>query len=119
METPKADMEPIFFETAGDLRAWFAAHHESAPEIWVGMYKNGSGRPSVGMLEAIDEALCVGWVDSVIRKIDEVSYAMRFTPRKPKSNWAPGNVKRFAKLAAEGKVLPAGLAAYERRTEKR
>jgi uncharacterized protein YdeI (YjbR/CyaY-like superfamily) len=109
------DMEPIFFETASDLRDWFAEHHESAPEIWVGMYKKGSGRPSVGMLEAIDEALCVGWVDSVIRKIDDVSYALRFTPRKPTSNWAPGNIKRFARLAAEGKVLPAGQAAYDRR----
>jgi uncharacterized protein YdeI (YjbR/CyaY-like superfamily) len=107
-------VEPVFFETSGELREWFAAHYASASEVWVGIYRKGSGRPSVAFLDAIDEALCVGWVDSVVRKIDEASYATRFTPRKPKSNWAPGNIKRFERLKQEGKVLPAGQAAYDR-----
>ena len=83
----------------------------------MGIYKKGSGRSSVAFLDAIDEALCVGWVDSVVKKIDEASYATRFTPRKPKSNWAPGNIKRFERLKQEGKVLPAGQAAYDRWAE--
>ena len=111
-------MDPIFFATAGELREWFAANHGSATEIWVGIRKKASGLPSVGMLAAIDEALCVGWVDSVVRRIDETSYTMRFTPRKSRSDWAPGNVKRFAKLAAEGRVLPAGQAAYDQWAER-
>jgi uncharacterized protein YdeI (YjbR/CyaY-like superfamily) len=107
-------VEPLYFESAAALREWFAEHHDAASEIWIGLYKKGSGRPSVTFLEAVDEALCVGWVDSVVRKIDETRYALRFTPRKPRSNWAPGNVRRFERLRAEGRVLPAGQAAFER-----
>ena len=114
----KTDIEPVYFSSAAELREWFAAHHESASEIWVGMYKKGSGRQGVAFLDAVDEALCVGWVDSVVRKIDEARYAMRFTPRKPGSNWAPGNIKRYQRLSAEGRVLPAGKAAFDRWVER-
>jgi uncharacterized protein YdeI (YjbR/CyaY-like superfamily) len=111
-------LEQLFFESAAALRDWFAHHHDSAEEVWVGIHKKGSNLPSVAFLEAVDEALCVGWVDSVVRKIDDVSYATRFTPRKPNSNWAPGNVRRFERLLSEGRVLPAGLAAFERWSAK-
>lgn len=108
--------EPLFFATPEELRAWFAEHHETETEASIGFHKKGSGLASVTWSEAVDEALCVGWIDGVIRRIDDKSYSHRFTPRKPTSTWSAVNIAKAEKLTAEGRMLPAGLAAFERRT---
>jgi uncharacterized protein YdeI (YjbR/CyaY-like superfamily) len=111
-------LEPVFFQTRAELRTWFAENHLAATELLLGLYKRDSGRPSVTMQEAVEEALCVGWIDSVERGIDAVSYSLRFTPRKPRSKWSAVNIRRVENLIAQGLMLPAGLAAYERRAEQ-
>ncbi len=111
--------EPIFFESPEQLRAWFDANHATESELWLGYYKKASGRPSVTWPQAVDEALCVGWIDGVLRRIDEHSHMQRFTPRKPSSTWSKVNIAKVEKLTAEGRMRPAGLAAYERRSERR
>jgi uncharacterized protein YdeI (YjbR/CyaY-like superfamily) len=110
---------PMFFATPGDLRTWFAERHADASNLAVGFYKKASGRPSITWPEAVDEALCVGWIDGVRRTIDEVSYQVRFTPRKPRSNWSAVNVARFEALDAAGLVTPAGRRAFEARAPER
>ncbi|HST90228.1 MAG TPA: YdeI/OmpD-associated family protein [Ktedonobacterales bacterium] len=110
-------MDVIFFATPDELRAWFAAHHETAGELWVGFHKKGTGTPSVTWPEAVDEALCVGWIDGVRKGIDAASYTIRFTPRKPGSIWSAVNIARVAELERQGRMRPAGLAAFARRRE--
>ena len=110
---------PTFFETPEQFRAWLEAHHGSASELLVGFYKKGSGRPSITWPESVDEALCFGWIDGVRRGIDEESYSIRFTPRKPTSNWSSVNIGRVAELEAQGRMRPAGRAAFKRRSPAR
>ena len=112
-------MHPTFFATPADFRAWFAAHHETERELWVGFHKKGSGKPSIAWPEAVDEALCVGWIDGVRRRVDEERYSIRFTPRRATSIWSAINIARVKVLTAEGRMRPAGLAAYGRRDEKK
>ena len=112
-------MEPTFFATPAAFRAWLAKHHETSRELLVGFYKKGSGTPSITWPESVDEALCVGWIDGVRRRIDDVSYSIRFTPRKARSNWSAVNVARVAELTREGRMRPAGLAAFEAREAAR
>ena len=112
-------MEPTFFATPADFRAWLERHHDSAPELLVGFHKRGSGRPSMTWPESVDQALCFGWIDGVRRRIDDASYTIRFTPRKPRSTWSAINVKRMKELIDDGLVAPAGLAAFERRSDDR
>jgi uncharacterized protein YdeI (YjbR/CyaY-like superfamily) len=109
--------DPLFFATPAELRAWFAAHHADAKELWVGFHKKGSGRPSITWPESVDEALCVGWIDGVRKSLGADSYTIRFTPRKPASTWSAVNIRRMAELTREGRVLPAGQAAFDRRSE--
>jgi uncharacterized protein YdeI (YjbR/CyaY-like superfamily) len=111
--------EATFFATPAELRAWFEANHADADELLVGFHKKGTGRPSITWPEAVDEALCFGWIDSVRRSIDADSYSNRFTPRRPRSNWSAVNIKRVAELTREGRMTPPGLAAFERREEAR
>ena len=112
-------MKPIFFTTPSEFRRWLEDHHDSATELWVGFYKKSSGRRSITWPEAVDEALCFGWIDSVRKGIDEVSYANRFTPRKARSNWSSVNVARVQDLTLMGRMHPAGIAAFERRAPER
>src|ERR671935_1724713 len=112
-------MEPTFFATPEDFRAWLERHHDSVSELLVGFRKKGSGRPSITWPEAVDQALCFGWIDGVRRRIDEDSYTIRFTPRKPSSTWSAVHVKRMKELIEQGLVAPAGLAAFERRSDDR
>jgi uncharacterized protein YdeI (YjbR/CyaY-like superfamily) len=112
-------MEPIFFAKATEFRRWLEKHHDSAPEVLVGFHKKGSGRPSMTWPEAVDEALCFGWIDGVRRRIDEESYANRFTPRRKGSNWSAINVGRVQELIKQGRMRPAGLRAFEERREDR
>jgi len=109
--------EPAFFATPAELGAWLGEHHATATELWVGFHKKGSGRPSVTWPEAVDEALCVGWIDGVRKRIDEHSYEIRFTPRKPSSTWSAVNIARVAELTALGRMRPSrtrGLCAAHR-----
>ena len=112
-------MEPIYFATPAEFRAWLEEHHETDTELIVGFYKKASGVPSITWPEAVDEALCFGWIDSVRRTVDEDRYTNRFTPRKRGSNWSAVNVRKVAALTKEGRMHPAGLRAYEARSESR
>jgi uncharacterized protein YdeI (YjbR/CyaY-like superfamily) len=112
-------MEPTFFATPEDFRAWLEAHHETESELLVGFHKKGSGRPSITWPESVDQALCFGWIDGVRRSIDDERYSIRFTPRQQRSTWSAVNVTRVGELEAEGLMRPAGRAAFERRTEDR
>jgi len=108
-------MKIQFFRTASDLKEWFEEHHGTAEELWVGYYKKGSGKASITWPESVDEALCVGWIDGVRKRIDDVSYKIRFTPRKRVSVWSTVNIKRCKTLAQQGRLQPAGLKAFEAR----
>jgi uncharacterized protein YdeI (YjbR/CyaY-like superfamily) len=110
-------MNPTFFATPADLRAWFEAHHNQTLELWVGYFKKDSGKPSITWPESVDQALCFGWIDGVRKGIDDISYMIRFTPRKPKSIWSAVNIKRAQELTAMGLMQPAGLRAFEARLE--
>jgi uncharacterized protein YdeI (YjbR/CyaY-like superfamily) len=112
-------MEPTFFPTPADLRDWLERNHEKENELLVGFYKKGSGKPSITWPELVDEALCFGWIDGIRRGIDEESYTIRLTPRKPTSNWSSVNIRRVGELTSEGRMTPAGLAAFEKRSEHR
>lgn len=112
-------MEARFFATPQELRAWLEAHHAEAGELLVGFYKKGSGRPSITWPESVDEALCFGWIDGIRRRIDDESYSIRFTPRRARSIWSVVNIKRAGELIADGRMTPAGLAAFEARDEDR
>jgi len=105
--------DPTFFATPAAWRAWLEANHATAPELSVGFWKVGSGKPSITWPQSVDEALCFGWIDAVRHRIDDEAYRIRFTPRKPGGNWSQVNLKRFAELKAQGRVAPAGQAAFD------
>jgi uncharacterized protein YdeI (YjbR/CyaY-like superfamily) len=115
--TIRATGEPVFFETASDLRRWLAANHETADELWVGLYRVGSGRKSITWPEVVDEALCFGWIDGIRKSIDDTSYKNRITPRRKGSNWSAINIARVAELEAQGRMQPAGRRAFDGRDE--
>lgn len=104
--------DPAFFETSEDFRTWLEQNHANASELWVGYYRKATGRPSVTWEETVDEALCYGWIDGIRRSIDDTSYAIRFTPRKPTSVWSRRNLERVKALSAEGRMTESGLAAF-------
>ncbi len=108
---------PLFFATPADFRAWFKKHAATSPELIVGFHKKGTGTPSITWPESVDEALCVGWIDGVRKRIDDDTYQIRFTPRKSTSNWSAINIARVADLTSQGRMQPAGLAAFARRSE--
>lgn len=112
-------MNPIFFPTPADFRAWLEANHATAGELLVGFYKKGSGRPSITWPESVDQALCFGWIDGVRRRVDDESYTIRFTPRRRGSTWSLVNTRRALELIEEGLMQPAGLAAFEARDPAR
>jgi uncharacterized protein YdeI (YjbR/CyaY-like superfamily) len=108
-----------FFASPPEWRAWLEQHHDQFQELWVGFYKRDSGKPSITWPEAVDGALCFGWIDGVRKSVDESSYMIRFTPRKSRSTWSAINIKRMAALKKLGLVHSAGLQAFLRRTENR
>jgi uncharacterized protein YdeI (YjbR/CyaY-like superfamily) len=112
-------MDPTFFSTAAEFRAWLERHHATERELLVGFHKKASGRPSMTWAESVDEALCFGWIDGVRRSIDRDSYSIRFTPRQQRSIWSAVNIKRARELQALGRMAPAGLEAFARRTDDR
>jgi uncharacterized protein YdeI (YjbR/CyaY-like superfamily) len=111
--------KPHFFSSPSEWRAWLEKHHADTEELWVGLYKRQSGRPSLTWPEAVDGALCFGWIDGIRKSIDDVSYAIRFTPRKPRSVWSVINVKRATELSTQGLMHSAGQAAFDKRDGKR
>jgi len=110
---------PTFFATPEDFRAWLTRNAATAPELVVGYWKVSSGRPSVTWSESVDEALCFGWIDGVRRRIDDNSYQIRFTPRRPTSIWSAVNVKKYEQQLAAGRVTEAGIRAYACRKEEK
>ena len=108
-------MTALFFTSGEEMRDWLEAHHDTSDELWVGIYKKGSGKTGVTFTDAQDQAMCFGWVDSMSRRIDDDSYMLRFTPRRPDSNWTEGNVARAAELRAQGLMHESGIRALERR----
>jgi uncharacterized protein YdeI (YjbR/CyaY-like superfamily) len=113
------NVTPRFFARPADLRRWFERHHQTAPELWVGMYKKASGKPSITWPEVVDEALCFGWIDGIRKGLDRDSYANRLTPRRKGSNWSLINIRRVAVLKREGRMHAAGLAAFSARDERK
>jgi uncharacterized protein YdeI (YjbR/CyaY-like superfamily) len=95
--------------TPAQWRKWLAEHHGSESEVWLVFYKRHTGEPTIAYGDAVDEALCFGWVDSLIKRLDDARYARKFTPRKPDSAWSTANRKRYARLKASGRLMPAGL----------
>jgi uncharacterized protein YdeI (YjbR/CyaY-like superfamily) len=110
-------MEAKFFKTPAEFRKWLEKNHASARELWVGYYKKDSRRPSLTWPQSVDEALCFGWIDGVRKSLDEVSYMIRFTPRKPRSVWSNVNIKRVEELIKADLMQPAGLKAFEGRKQ--
>jgi uncharacterized protein YdeI (YjbR/CyaY-like superfamily) len=111
--------EPRFFRSAEAFRRWLESHHGRQDELLVGFYKKDSGCGGITYPEALDEALCFGWIDGVRRRVDDVSYSIRFTPRRKRSIWSRVNLKRVEALEALGKMHAAGLAALARREPER
>ena len=108
-------MQVVFFETPTEFRAWLEANHETATELWVGFHKKATGRPSMVWSEAVDQALCFGWIDGIRKRVNADSYANRFTPRKARSTWSNVNIEKVARLTEQGLMMPAGLRAFEGR----
>ena len=113
------EQKPVFFKTSSAFRKWLQKNHDKAKEIYVGFYKKGSGKSGITWPEAVDEALCFGWIDGIRKSIDEKSYTNRFTPRKPTSNWSAINIKKIGELTQKGLMHPAGIAAFEKRKEEK
>ncbi|MDQ2725631.1 MAG: YdeI/OmpD-associated family protein [Actinomycetota bacterium] len=111
--------EPVFFEDPAGLRAWFAAHAHEGGELFVGFHKAGTGRGGPTWSQAVDEAMCFGWVDGVRRRIDDNTYEIRFTPRRPGSIWSRINVAKVERLTEAGLMTPAGTAAFGKRAPER
>src|SRR3989442_861994 len=112
-------MKPVFFASPLELRGWFEQFHHKAREFWVGFYKLGSGRRSVTWPEAVDQALCFGWIDGVRKSVNAASYMIRFTPRKPRSIWSAVNTRRAKELVELGLMHSAGLKAFRERDAER
>ena len=106
-----------FFPDAAAFRKWLQKHHASASELWVGFYKKGSGKRSISYPEAVDQALCFGWIDGIRKARDEESYVNRFTPRRKGSVWSAVNIKRVGELQEAGFMTPAGLKVFNERDE--
>lgn len=104
-------MKPHFFNSPSEFRAWLDQNHSTQTEIWVGFWKKISGKKGMNYSEALDEALCYGWIDGLVNKNDENSYAQRFSPRRAKSLWSKINTQNIERLIEEGRMMPAGLAA--------
>ncbi|HTD86854.1 MAG TPA: YdeI/OmpD-associated family protein [Candidatus Binatia bacterium] len=112
-------MKITFFKSAVEFREWLKVNHAKATELWVGFYKKASSKGGITYAEALDEALCFGWIDGVRKTVDEVSYTNRFSPRKHRSIWSHVNTRRAEQLRSLGRITEAGLKAFERRDPTR
>ena len=110
---------PRFFPSAESFRRWLESHHDSESEIVVGFYRVDTGKPTMSWSESVREAICFGWIDGHVKRIDDTSYTRRFTPRKGASIWSRVNIQHAEQLIADGRMHAAGLAAFTARTAKR
>ena len=99
--------------TPAEWRRWLQKHHKTAKEIWLVFFKRHTGKQSITYEESLDEALCFGWIDGIVKRIDEERFMQRFSPRRPEGKWSEANRRRVEKLKAEGRMMPAGLEAYQ------
>lgn len=113
------DQSAIFFKTPAEFRRWLHKNHATATELWMGLNKKHVVPRGLTWEQGVEEALCYGWIDSKAQRIDEDTIRQRWTPRKPGSNWSNINIALVEKLIAEGRMQPAGLAAYEKRSADR
>ncbi|MCI0706489.1 MAG: YdeI/OmpD-associated family protein [Ignavibacteriae bacterium] len=111
--------KPIFFKSQSELRQWYKKNYDKLTEMWVGFYNVASGKQSVTYKQALDEALCFGWIDGVRKRTDDESYIMRFTPRKKKSYWSDVNTKRAKELIKLGKMHSSGLKVFNARDQQK
>ena len=111
--------EAVFFATAAELRRWYEQNHDKAPELIVGYWKKHTGRTGISHTEAIEQALCFGWIDSIGRRIDDERYQVRFTPRRKGSVWSAVNVAAVARLTEQDLMRPAGLKVFSERKPDR
>ena len=116
MPTPK---QVTYFKNPAELRKWFRGNAATASELWVGYYKKESGTPSITWPESVDEALCVGWIDGIRKRVDDERYVIRFSPRRPRSIWSAVNNRRVAELTKQKRMRPAGLEAFAKRKENK
>jgi uncharacterized protein YdeI (YjbR/CyaY-like superfamily) len=114
-----SEPKPIFFSSPQEFYDWLEEHHEAEAEVYVGFYKKAANQPSLTWSEAVDQALCFGWIDGRLNRIDDKRHMQRFTPRRPGSNWSRINVEKVAKLKEAGLMRPAGLAAFDKRTNSK
>jgi uncharacterized protein YdeI (YjbR/CyaY-like superfamily) len=112
-------IRPRFFPTPVEFRVWLEANYATAEELLVGFHRKGSGKPSITWHESVDEALCVGWIDSIRRRHTETSYTIRFTPRRKGSIWSAINIARVKVLLSKSRMRAAGIAAFDRRIENK
>lgn len=119
MTSRPADRDVHFFQRPDQLRDWFDANHATAVELWLGYHKKATGRPTISWSEAVDEALCVGWIDSVRYSLDDERSAQRFTPRRKGSIWSAINVRKVHELTEQGRMRRPGLAAFEARAPEK
>jgi uncharacterized protein YdeI (YjbR/CyaY-like superfamily) len=106
--------ETLYVTTRQDFRSWLQQHHADRPEIWLARYKKTTGRPSLDYAEAVEQAICFGWIDVFKKSMDEQRYARRFSLRRPKSNWTAGNLERARRMIEAGKMTPAGASCRNR-----
>jgi len=111
--------KPTFFANQDKFRSWLEQNHATVTELLVGFWKVGTGKPSMTWSESVDQALCFGWIDGVRKRIDDESYSIRFTPRRPTSFWSKINIDKVASLSERGLMTPAGFAAFEKMTDER
>ena len=112
-------MKPFFFSNPAEFRKWLEKNHSKETELLVGFWKIHTGKPSMTWSQSVDQALCFGWIDGVRKGLDDDSYTIRFTPRKPTSIWSGINIKKIEELKKKGLMHPAGIAAFEKRDEKK
>ena len=112
-------MKPKFFRTSADFGTWLEKNHATATELWVGLYKRDTGKPSITWPESVDQALCFGWIDGIRKRVDEISYQIRFTPRRRGSIWSATNIKRAKELVRQRQMRPIGLKAFAARIENK
>lgn len=110
---------PTFFETPNDFRKWLEKHHSKETELILAYFKKATGKPSINWPESVDQALCFGWIDGIRRKLDDEVYTVRFTPRKPTSNWSRVNIARIKQLKKEGLVTKTGWDLFKNRDPKK
>lgn len=114
-----APHDVTIFPSAADFRRWLEEHHASAPEMWIGYYKKHVPKTAMTYAQAVEEALCFGWIDGITFRIDDEVTATRFTPRRRTSNWSAINIARIAELTAAGRMHPAGTRAFEERDRRK